>query len=72
MPWRGHKGHFCHICGGHRDVVGRLSARYKCEACSASEMIGSIAEMRARSGPVHERWRKRTLAGLGIVVSEKR
>lgn len=72
MPWRGHNGAFCHGCGKHRDEVGPLSARYKCEGCGEAAMLDNARQISASSGPYFERWRARMRAAFGIAETAGR
>jgi hypothetical protein len=58
MPWRGHNGSHCKICGGHRDDVGPLSARYKCASCGKRQERENLDQLKAHRGPYFEAWRR--------------
>lgn len=72
MPWRGHSATICKGCGGHRNVVGPLSARYKCAECSETRMVENFTALRAHRGPAFDHWRRRTLAAFGVFDVDER
>lgn len=58
MPWRGHDAVNCKICGGHRDEVGPLSARYKCASCAKKRQQENLDQLQAHEGPLYRAWRR--------------
>jgi hypothetical protein len=61
MPWRGRDALYCTICHGHRDDVGPLSARYKCESCREERKQQNNEQLQARRGPYYRKWRSRMI-----------
>jgi hypothetical protein len=58
MPWHGHDALYCKVCGGHRDEVGPLSARYKCAGCGKRRQRENVDQIRAQKGPYFDAWRR--------------
>jgi uncharacterized protein with von Willebrand factor type A (vWA) domain len=79
MPWRGHNAPHCKVCGGHRDDVGRLSARYKCASCGKRREQENLDQLRAHRGPYFEAWRRagfteavQGLVDIGLMTEKQR
>jgi len=49
------KSNTCKIC--HKKKR-KLSARGLCEDCSKNRNVSAIFQMRAKEGPVYEKWKK--------------
>ena len=78
MPWRGHHALYCKVCGGHRDDVGPLSARYKCAGCGKRREQENLDQLKQHRGPYFEGWRRAlfmtflaSLAADGLVTEEQ-
>lgn len=54
----------CKRCDRPVTEVGRLSARKLCHGCGVAAVIGSIHQLQARTGPMYELWRRRTILAL--------
>jgi len=61
MPWRGRDAVYCQVCGGHRDEVGPLSARYKCASCGKRRQQENADQLQAQRGPYYRAWRRRMI-----------
>jgi hypothetical protein len=79
MPWRGHNALHCKQCGGHRDEVGPLSARYKCAQCRERRERENRSQLKAHRGPYFEAWRRavyaeaiKGLVEIGYITEEQR
>ena len=68
MPWRGATGQTCKRCERDVSECGPLSARYRCRECGDGAHLAEVHQMRARSGPWFQHWRRRTAAGVGAVL----
>lgn len=53
MPRKVH----CERCHRHVSVCGELSARKVCASCGEARIIAAIEQMRARRGPIFDRYR---------------
>jgi len=57
----------CRDCG-RQFPDDELSRQKLCRECSDKRVQASIDQMRARSGPVYERWRRHYLAAVPYAV----
>lgn len=71
MPWAGRHKTFCRVCGEHRDVVGPMSARGKCDGCGAAHFRENYRQLHAHAGPWFEHWRRAVAASVGAVLIDE-
>ena len=70
MPVSREGGYACRACGKVYRKRRSLSRRGYCpNGCGEEAMIRAVLELHYGTGPTYERWRERTLRGLGVGVS---
>ena len=69
MP-RVHPRQYCRICARHRDEVGDLSTRGKCQECATAMVAANITHLEAHNGVFFDHWRRRTVAAFGAVFPD--
>jgi len=58
---RKRKSNTCKICGKKKKF---LSARKLCSNCSKNKNLSAIYQMRAKEGPVYEKWKLKIINAL--------
>jgi hypothetical protein len=71
MP-KGYKRVTCKICERHRDQVGDLSKRGKCQECATAMIYGNIEGLATHSGPFFAYWRLQVARGVGGHLDDER
>lgn len=59
---REHRVNVCRECGRHEREAGPMSARDLCHDCSTYRTVASADQLRDRSGPFYDEWRRAMIA----------
>ncbi len=66
-----HRFAICRHCGGHRDEVGPLSWNRYCGICGPMLSVEASAQMKYRSGPRFNNWRRGMILSAGGILPER-
>lgn len=55
---------YCTVCGQAESPSFRLSRHGKCAACGEALVVESLQSLRAKTGPIYEKWLERVRCSI--------